>query len=157
MHTTDLWAPAFMRAEQPYWARGFTVAVGRPNIIGSVINLPRIKRFLEKRAYPTLKSLAEFYLGWLVWDDKSNSWVSSPETSPENSYMANDGKPAAVSFGSAMGHQIIGEVFDNMLAAAKILGKNDDFVNEVKVKREKLHPGVVVGEDGRILEWNEPY
>jgi alpha-L-fucosidase 2 len=87
----------------------------------------------------------------------SGTWVSAPETSPENSYISGDGKPAAVSYGSAMGHQIIGEVFDNVLEAAEILEVDDEFVKEVQAKREKLHPGVVVGEDGRLLEWNDAY
>ena len=56
-----------------------------------------------------------------------------------------------------MGHQIIAEVFDNTLSAAEILRIEDDFVAEVRQKRKDLFPGVVVGEDGRILEWNRPY
>jgi alpha-L-fucosidase 2 len=56
-----------------------------------------------------------------------------------------------------MGHQIIREVFDNLINAARTLDISDEFVSEVKDKRENLHPGVLVGEDGRILEWNKPY
>jgi alpha-L-fucosidase 2 len=104
-----------------------------------------------------LKGIAEFYLDWLVWDEKSSSWVSTPETSPENSYFDPEGNSAAVSYGSAMGHQIIGEVFDNVLEASEILRIEDDFTKEVTAKRDKLFPGVVVGADGRLLEWNEPY
>lgn len=104
-----------------------------------------------------MKSFAEFYLEWLVWDKNSETWVSSPETSPENSYLANDGRASAISYGSAMGHQIIAEVFDNILETARILDYKDDFVKEVQIKREKLQPGVAIGEDGRILEWKEPY
>lgn len=156
-HTTDLWAPAFMRAEQAYWGAWIHGGGWSGQHYWEHYRFTGDRDFLEKRAYPILKNLSEFYLDWLVWDDKTQTWVSSPETSPENSYLTNDGKPAAVSFGSAMGHQIIGEVFDNTIKAAEMLGINDDFVNEIKVKREKLHPGVVVGEDGRILEWNEPY
>lgn len=77
--------------------------------------------FLKNRAWPAMKALAEFYLDWLIYDQDSKTWVSSPETSPENSYMAPDGTPAAVSHGAAMGHQIIGEVFINTLKAASIL------------------------------------
>src|SRR5690606_21183081 len=99
----------------------------------------------------------EFYLDWLVLDPRDGTWVSAPEASPENSYIAADGKPAAVSFGTAMGHQIIAEVFNNTLKAAKILNIDDSFVEEVRKKRENLHPGVVIGDDGRILEWDRPY
>ncbi|NNE77017.1 MAG: glycoside hydrolase family 95 protein, partial [Pricia sp.] len=156
-HATDLWAPAFMRAERAYWGSWIHGGGWAGQHYWEHYRFTQDKAFLRNRAYPILKSLSEFYLDWLVWDEKSKSWVSTPETSPENSYIADDGQPAAVSFGSAMGHQIIAEVFDNTLEAAKILDIDDDFVKEVSEKRKDLHPGVVVGADGRILEWNEPY
>ena len=115
------------------------------------------KDFLRKRGYPAMKAFAQFYLDWLILDKKTNTLVSVPETSPENSFFAADGKPAAVSYGSAMGHQIISEVFKNVLAAAEVLEIDDDFIKEVKLKSPKVHPGIVIGEDGRILEWNEAY
>src|SRR5690606_1841535 len=74
-----------------------------------------------------------------------------------NSYYAADNKPAAVSKGNAMGHQIIAEVFDNVLSAAQVLNIEDDFVVELKDKRAHLTPGIVIGQDGRILEWDKPY
>ncbi len=156
-HATDLWAAPWMRAEQAYWGSWIHGGGWSLQHYWEHYRYTLDKDFLRNRAYPRMKEVAEFYLDWLVWDDKSQSWVSSPETSPENSYLAKDGKPAAVSFGSSMGHQIIKEVFDNVLEAANILGYNDAFVKEVKLKRDKLHPGVVVGEDGRLLEWNEPF
>lgn len=156
-HATDLWAPAFMRAERAYWGSWIHGGGWAGQHYWEHYRYTQDREFLIDRAYPTLKALSEFYLDWLVWDDKSESWVSAPETSPENSYIAADGEAAAVSFGSAMGHQIIAEVFDNTLAAAEILNINDTFVEEVVEKRKSLHPGVKVGEDGRILEWNEPY
>jgi len=104
-----------------------------------------------------MKAFAQFYLDWLILDEKTNTLVSVPETSPENSFLAADGKPAAVSYGSAMGHQIISEVFNNVLEAAEVLEIDDDFIKEVKSQSTKVHPGIVIGEDGRILEWNEAY
>lgn len=156
-HTTDLWAPAWMRAEQAYWGAWIHGGGWTAQHYWEHCQYTQDKDFLKNKAYPFMKSIAEFYLDWLVWDEKSQSWVSSPETSPENSYIANDSKPAAVSFGSAMGHQIIGEVFSNVIKAAKVLGIDDNFIKEVKSKKEKLHPGVIIGKDGRILEWNNPY
>ncbi len=156
-HATDLWAPPFMRAEQAYWGAWIHGGGWTGQHYWEHYRFTQDKEFLKNRAYPILKGLSEFYLDWLIWDKKSGKWVSAPETSPENSYIAEDGKSAAVSLGSAMGHQIISEVFDNTMEAAKILEIDDAFVKEVSAKREKLHPGVLVGDDGRILEWNEPY
>ena len=156
-HATDLWAPAWMRAEQAYWGSWIHGGGWSAQHYWEHYQYTQDKEFLKNTAYPALKSFAEFYLDWLVWDEMSGTWVSTPETSPENSYLSGDGKPAAVSYGSAMGHQIIGEVFDNVIDAAEILEVDDEFIKEVKAKREKLYPGVVVGADGRLLEWNETY
>jgi alpha-L-fucosidase 2 len=156
-HASDLWAPSFMRAERAYWGSWIHGGGWCAQHYWEHFRFTQDKDFLRDRAYPTLKSIAEFYLDWLVWDKQSGAWVSSPETSPENSYLTEEGKSAAVSFGSAMGHQIIAEVFDNVLEAAQVLNIKDEFTQEVQNKREKLFPGVVVGADGRLLEWNEPY
>lgn len=156
-HASDLWAPSFMRAERAYWGSWIHGGGWCAQHYWEHFRFTQDKEFLRDRAYPTLKSIAEFYLDWLVWDEQSGTWVSSPETSPENSYLTKEGKSAAVSFGSAMGHQIIAEVFDNVLEAAEVLNIKDKFTQEVHKKREKLFPGVVVGDDGRLLEWNEPY
>lgn len=156
-HATDLWAPAFMRAERPYWGAWIHGGGWLVQDFWEHYQYTQNKAFLEKEAYPALKSIAEFYLDWLVLDKRDSTWVSAPETSPENSYIAADGKPAAVSYGAAMGHQIIAEVFNNTLKAAKELNIDDSFIKEVRNKSAKLHPGVVVGDDGRILEWDRPY
>ncbi|WOD42683.1 glycoside hydrolase family 95 protein [Hwangdonia lutea] len=156
-HTTDLWAPAFMRAEQPYWGAWIHGGGWSSQHYWEHYLYTQDVDFLEHRAYPVLKLIAEFYLDWLVKDPKTNYWVSSPETSPENSYFYDKENSGAVSFGSAMGHQIIAEVFDNVLEASKILKIEDAFVEEVRLKRANLFPGIVIGEHGRILEWNEPY
>ncbi|MFD1163722.1 glycoside hydrolase family 95 protein [Hwangdonia seohaensis] len=156
-HTTDLWAPAFMRAEQPYWGSWIHGGGWSSQHYWEHYLYTQDADFLEQRAYPVLKSISEFYLDWLVKDPKTNYWVSSPETSPENSYFFDKENSGAVSFGSAMGHQIIAESFDNVLEASKILNIENAFVEEVRLKRARLFPGIVIGDHGRILEWNEPY
>ena len=154
---TDLWAPAFMRAEQPYWGSWIHGGGWLSQHYWEHYLFTRDKEFLKTKAYPALKAFSEFYLDWLVWDERSETWVSAPETSPENSYLSKNGKPVATSFGNAMGHQIIAEVMDNTLSAAKELDIENSFIRELRAKREKLHPGIVIGDDGRILEWDENY
>ena len=156
-HTTDLWATPFMRAEQPYWGSWIHGGGWASQHYWEHYLYTQDRIFLKDRAYPVLKAVSEFYLDWLVKDPKTNLWVSAPETSPENSYFYDNENSGAVSFGSAMGHQIIAEAFDNVLEASKILNIEDAFVEEIRLKRASLFPGIIVGEHGRILEWNEPY
>jgi len=156
-HATDLWATPWMRAERAYWGAWIHGGGWSAQHYWEHYQYTQDKAFLENRAYPAMKAFSEFYLDWLVKDEALQTWVSTPETSPENSYLTTEGKPTAVSFGSAMGHQIIAELFDNTMEAAAVLGYDNSFLDEVRAKRQSLHPGVVIGEDGRILEWNEPY
>lgn len=156
-HATDLWAAPWMRADMPYWGAWIHGGGWLAQHYWEHYRFTQDKLFLQNRAYPYLKSISEFYLDWLQKDENSGKWISYPEMSPENSYLAADGKPAAMSLGAAMGHQIIAEVFENTLEAAKVLGIDDGFVKEVKTKLEDLYPGVIIGKDGRILEWNQDY
>ncbi|GAB3648160.1 glycoside hydrolase family 95 protein [Echinicola sediminis] len=156
-HATDLWAAPWMRANRAYWGAWIHGGGWISSHYWEHYQFTQDTAFLKERAYPALKEFALFYLDWLEKDDKTGLWVSYPETSPENSYTAADGKSAAVSYGAAMGHQIIADVFQNTLSAAKILGTEDDFTKEVEDKLASLYPGIAIGKDGRILEWNEPY
>lgn len=154
---SDLWAPAFMRAEQPYWGSWIHGGGWLARHYWVHYLYTQDKDFLKSRGYPAMKAFAEFYLDWLVWDEKLQKWISFPETSPENSYVTPEGKTAAVSYGAAMGHQIIADVFDNVLSAAKVLDIEDNFVKEVRAKRKHLVSGIVIGPDGRLLEWDKAF
>lgn len=111
------------------------------------------KTFLKEKAYPLLRKAAQFYLDVLV-ENKDGELVFAPSTSPENCYMR-EGFYGAVSESTAMTQTIIREVFDECLACAEILGESDRWTENVRRKRDRLKD-FVIGEDGRILEWNEP-
>lgn len=154
---TDFWAPAWMRAEQPYWGAWVGGGGWLMQHFWDHYQFTQDKDFLKERAYPAIKASALFYLDWLMKDPRDGTWVSAPSTSPENSYIAADGEPAATVLGTAIDQQIIAEVFTNALTAAKELGIEDDFTEEVKKKLKGLRSGTVIGPDGRILEWDRPY
>lgn len=156
-HATDLWATPWMRAERAYWGAWIHGGGWLAQHYWERYQFTQDAIFLKERAYPFLKSISEFYLDWLQKDNKTGKWISFPEASPENSYLAEDGEPAAMTMGTAMGHQIIAEAFNNTIKAAQILNIEDEFVQEMKTKIIDLQPGVVIGDDGRILEWNKPY
>lgn len=158
MHNaSDLWGAPYMQARRAYWGSWIHGGGWLAQHYWQHFEFTRDKDFLRNTAYPALKEFASFYADWLVKDEHTGTWISFPETSPENSYINEQGESVALSYGSAMGHQIIGEVFDNTLAAAAILGIESQFIEEIKNKRKKLHPGIIVGEHGRILEWNTAY
>lgn len=109
--------------------------------------------FLRDRAYPLLLEAARFYCDVLV-ENQEGKLIFAPATSPENHY-SKEGFRGAVAASTAMTQEIIREVFEECIVSADILGCRDTFIEELNQKKEQLLV-VSVGEDGRLLEWNEP-
>ncbi|MBN2128579.1 MAG: glycoside hydrolase family 95 protein, partial [Sedimentisphaerales bacterium] len=114
------------------------------------------REFLKTRAYPILKEASLFLLDWLVEDPKTGKLVSGPSNSPENSYVAPDGKRVNLSMGPSMDQEIIWDTFTNLIEAAQILEIEDDLTEQVTAAREKLAMPKI-GSDGRLLEWSQEY
>jgi len=106
--------------------------------------------------YPVLKGAAEFFSDMLVKDPRSGYLVTAPTTSPENAYFTADGAIVNICAGSTMDNQIVRELFTNTIAAAELLGKDNDLIQELKGKRDKLAPNRI-GQYGQIMEWMEDY
>ncbi len=142
------------------------------------------KDFLQKRAYPILKEASLFFLDWLVEHPETGKLVSGPNTSPENKFLlpgvtrerlakeqkAVKGKSGGeqrkileskklysnLTMGCAMDQQIIWDLFNNTIEAAKILGIEDDFTRKVKAAFDNLAMPKI-GADGRLMEWTEEF
>ena len=113
--------------------------------------------FLGERAWPVMIGAAQFFLDYLVEHPSTGLLVSGPSSSPENRFRTRDNQVADTSMGAAMDHQIIWDLFTNLLHSAEVLGREDDeTIVAVRAARERLTPPQV-GMDGRLLEWNEPY
>ncbi len=109
-----------------------------------------------KTVYPSMKNAARFYLDWLCTDPESGKLVSGPASSPENSFLAPDGSHASISMGPAHDQQIIAELFDNVLIAAKICKDRDALVGRIEAARPRLLPNQIAA-DGRLMEWAKAY
>lgn len=116
-------------------------------------------RAFLREVYPVMKGAAEFLNAWLV-EDAQGRLVTPVSTSPENAFSYTDasGKKAraAVSAGGTMDLGIIRELFANTAQAAKILGVDDAFRDELTARAKKLLP-YQVGSKGQLLEWNEEF
>ncbi|HEY8954435.1 glycoside hydrolase family 95 protein [Chitinophaga sp.] len=107
--------------------------------------------------YPVLKGSAEFYNSMLVKDDKTGWLVTSPSSSPENSFYLPNGKTSSICIGPTIDNQIIRELFMNVITAAKTLGKDAAFSAILEGKLKQLPPAGRVAKDGRLMEWLEEY
>lgn len=156
-HATDLWAPTWLRAPTAYW--GCSVGGG-----GWLVRhywehylFTQDKDFLKERAFPALEQIAQFYSDWLIEDPRDGTLISAPSTSPENQFINDEGITVASCLGSAVDQQIMYEVFTNFLEACVILDIQNNVVEKIKQQKNQLRKGFVLGENGRILEWDRDY
>jgi alpha-L-fucosidase 2 len=59
--------------------------------------------------------------------------------------------------GPTIDNQIIRELFNNVITAGKVLGKDVAFRKTLQEKLTKLPPAGMIAKDGRIQEWLEDY
>lgn len=110
-----------------------------------------------RQIYPILKGSAQFYNSMLINDPKTGWMVTSPSSSPENGFYLPDGRHASICMGPTIDNQIIRELFNNVITASKILGKDQDFRNILTAQLKKIPPPGVIAKDGRLMEWLEDY
>jgi len=156
-HASDLWVPTFLRAETAYWGASFGAAGWMMQHYWQYYKFNMDNEFLKNRIYPALNEVVHFYFDWLIEDPRDGLLISAPSTSPENQFIQQSGDTVATCLGSAMDQQIIAEVFDNYLKTCQILKIENSFVDSLKEKRKKLRSGLLIGSDGRILEWDREY
>jgi alpha-L-fucosidase 2 len=113
------------------------------------------KQFLKQTAYPLMKGAAMFTFDWLI-PDGAGHLVTAPSMSPENDFIYAPGKEADVSISTTMDMGIIRDLFDNLIAASKILGVDAAFRDTLMVKKAKLIP-YQIGSKGQLQEWFKDY
>ncbi len=113
--------------------------------------------------YPVLKGCAQFYQDFLVEDPNTRYMVVCPSNSPENhpgkwSYNKDDGNKMNVALfgGIAMDNQMVYDVLANTAAAARTLGTDAAFADELDALRSRLTP-YKIGRYGQIQEWQEDW
>ncbi|WP_050808331.1 glycosyl hydrolase family 95 catalytic domain-containing protein [Asticcacaulis biprosthecium] len=114
------------------------------------------RTFLETRAYPVLKACAQFSLDYLVPHPATGKLVAGPATSPENGYRLADGTAGFISMGPTMSQSIAFALLTATALAARILSKDAPFAQATEAAAGRLDR-LRVGEDGRIMEWSEPF
>jgi len=113
-------------------------------------------RKLLEYIYPALKGCSLFYLDMLMKEPKHGWLVTGPSNSPENSFRMKDGRVAQVCMGPTVDMQQLRELFGNTAQAAALLGVDKELRVKLEAKRKQLAPNII-GPDGRLQEWLEPY
>ena len=109
------------------------------------------KQYLDQKAYPLMKGAAEFCLAWLV-KDSSGNLITSPSTSPENTFKTPNGYVGSTLFGGTADLAMIRELFSNIVAAQQVLKTDNEFATKINAALNNLHP-YQVGHKGNLQEW----
>jgi alpha-L-fucosidase 2 len=154
-HNIDLWRAANPVGEgvgQPTWANwGMSGPWLCAHLYEHFLFTGDI-RFLRERAYPLMRSAAEFCLAWLIEDGKGNL-TTCPSFSTENDFLAPDGKKAMTSAGCTMDLALLRELFANCTSASQLLGTGADFAAKLQAAAARLMP-YQIGSHGQLQEWS---
>lgn len=153
-HNTNMWGDASPQDNWPtstYWVMG---AAWLCLHLWTRYEYSLDKDFLAK-AYPDMKEACEFFLDYLVEDEKGRL-ITCPSLSPENTYKTSDGTVTAICSGPTMDSSILRSLFSATMQVCDILGLDGEFAAELKVFKDKL-PELEIGKNGTIKEWAEDY
>ena len=111
-----------------------------------------------QRIYPIMKGAAEFFHSTIVREPKHGWLVTAPTSSPENSfYLSGDSLTSvSVCMGPTMDVQLLTELYTNVIAAARLLNRDEAFA--LVLERDlKDFPPMQVSKEGYLQEWLEDY
>lgn len=156
-HNSDIWAitnPVGLNSGDPQWANWNMGGAWIASHIWDHYLFTRDKDFL-KEYYPTLKGAAEFCLDWMI-EDKEGNLITSPSTSPENNFIAPDGKPAATSAGGFADLAMIRQCLADTREAAIVLNTDKELIKEIDTALKKIAP-YKIGKAGQLQEWAQDF
>lgn len=152
-HNTDIWAttnPVGMHTGDPSWANWNMGGAWVASHIWEHYLFTGDKEFLREY-YPVLKGAAEFCLDWMT-EDADGNLITSPSTSPENKFIAPDGKAYATSAGNYADIAMIRQCLADTRAAAETLRTDAPLRKEITKALAKIKP-YKIGEKGQLQEW----
>ncbi len=153
-HNTDIWADTAPQDEYipaTYWTLG---AAWIATHLWEHYLFSLDQDFLA-RVYPTMKEAAEFFVDFLIEDDKGRL-VTCPSVSPENTYILPNGEHGRLCMGPSMDSQILYALFTQCIESARILKIDEDFSRTLQQLRDYL-PKPAIGKHGQVMEWAEDY
>lgn len=95
--------------------------------------------------YDVIKGATLFFKDFLVKDEKTGWWVSTPSNSPENGGLVK---------GPTMDHQIIRALFTVFTESSKLVGKDEPLRDSIQAMLPQIAPNQI-GQYGQLQEWME--
>jgi alpha-L-fucosidase 2 len=114
------------------------------------------KQFLRQRLYPVYKEAAEFFLAYMVEHPQHHWLVTGPSVSPENWFIAPDGKHCSESMGPTADRVLVHALLSACVEACTTLGVDEEFRAKAKAALDRLPP-LQIGKHGQLQEWLEDF
>jgi alpha-L-fucosidase 2 len=155
-HNSDLWAlstPAGLYQGNACWAFWPMGGAWLSFHIWEKFLFNSDLQFLDSIGYNIMKENVLFCLDWLI-EGENGLLITSPATSPENSYLDSSGVQCGTHYASTMDIAIIKQSFKNFLKASEILDKDQALREKIGKTYEKLSP-FQISKNGYLLEWHE--
>ncbi|KIC95727.1 glycoside hydrolase [Flavihumibacter solisilvae] len=114
------------------------------------------KEFLRTKAYPIMKEAVEFIQQFLI-EDKNGYLVTAPSMSPENAFVLPDGGRTQITYAPTIDVQMIMQLYKACIAAARQVGKEDNFIAAMEKTLARLPPLQVSKRYGTVQEWINDY
>jgi len=147
-HNTDLWRVTGA-IDGAYWGMWPCGAAWLSQALWYRYVYTGDRKFLDS-VYPVLKGASEFFSDFLTEEPEHHWLVVSPSVSPENSPSLHP--RYSITAGATIDNQLVFDLFTETLEAAKILGKDEPFINDVNAKLKRLPP-MQIGHLGQLQEW----
>jgi alpha-L-fucosidase 2 len=114
------------------------------------------KQFLQERLYPVYKEAAEFFFAYMVKHPVRGWLVTGPADSPENSFIAPDGKRCSESMGPTCDRVLVYALLSACIEACTTLDIDDELRAKAQAALERLPP-LQIGKHGQVQEWMEDF
>lgn len=157
-HNTDAWAytqPVGHATHDPKWAFWPLAGLWLARHYQDHARFGNTEAVL-RRAFPVLRSAAEFALAWLQ-PMEDGTLGTSPSTSPENDFRTPSGAIASAATSSALDLTLIRDHLEALINASEILGEAGDSIVEAARKALPLIPAPSIGPRGVVTEWSEDF
>lgn len=141
-HNTDLWrgTAAINASNHGIWVTG---GAWMTQHLWEHYLFTQDKIFLKNKAYPIMREAARFFASFLVKDPVTGFLISTPSNSPEQGGLV---------AGPTMDHQIIRDLFNNVIAASDILKVDHELKAELQNKYKRIAPNTI-GKYRQLQEW----
>lgn len=105
--------------------------------------------------YPILRDSVKFFLQYMI-KDAEGRWISGPSSSPENTYLNEQGESGCLCMGASMDTEIIKELFKGYLEITEENQYPDD-LNGLVEEHLACMPELEIGKYGQIQEWSQDF